>query len=74
MLRSLASAAGFGPALFGDLAGAADAERAGGNSFGDAGAGADVGAFADGDGSDEVESLPMKASRPMVVVCLLTPS
>ncbi len=45
--RAAAGAAGFGPALLGDLARAAHAEGAGGDVLGDAGAGADVGSVAD---------------------------
>ena len=41
------------PAGFGDLAGAAEGQGAFGDVFGDAAAGGDVGACADGDGSDE---------------------
>ena len=42
-----------GPAFLGDLTAAADGQSVGGNVFGDAGAGADVGSVADSDGRDE---------------------
>ena len=42
--------AGCGPALFDDLMGACDCQGVGGNVFGDAGAGADVGSILNRDG------------------------
>ena len=67
-------ALGAGPAVFDDLAGAADGEGVFGNICGDARGRGYVRAFAHRTGATSVLSLPMKTPSSITVLCLLTPS